>query len=184
MTEDTEQEVWVCQFCGTENPDGLDYCYACGMPLEGKIVCPKCGSENNAFSVRCSNCGKVFKEDMNPCLWTHKGYEIKIADAKLYILKTLTAISIACVFFMGLVVDPVCRRLGRGVTVSSHMFTVFTVLSVILFIHMLCMHHKKTKLFEDAIRSKKYNEDILDDVDAGTKECNDDELFEGFEGKK
>lgn len=183
MTDDMERLEWVCQFCGTKNPDGLDYCYACGMPLEGKVACPKCGSENNALSMRCSNCGKVFKEDMNPCLWTHKGHEIKIADAKLYILKTLTALSIACMFFTGIIVEPICRRLGRGITISSHMFTVFTVLSVILFVHTLCMHYKKMKLFGDVNRSKKYNENIVNAVDAGTKECNDDERLEDLEGK-
>src|SRR5437899_658921 len=44
-----------CASCGFENPEGVKFCYECGVPL--KNPCPSCGVENPLQAKFCGECG-------------------------------------------------------------------------------------------------------------------------------
>jgi len=54
-----------CGSCGTENPDGADYCNRCGkrvlvatQPQSERRICPSCGASNPDYASFCLNCTK------------------------------------------------------------------------------------------------------------------------------
>ena len=49
----------TCPNCGTENPEGVNFCQQCGTKLGGtaKLLCPQCGAENAPDTKFCGNCG-------------------------------------------------------------------------------------------------------------------------------
>jgi len=62
-----------CQACDLENAADEKFCRGCGFPLQPErvespingVVCPRCGSLNNAGSFFCYNCGKYFANSNN-----------------------------------------------------------------------------------------------------------------------
>jgi class 3 adenylate cyclase/DNA-binding winged helix-turn-helix (wHTH) protein/tetratricopeptide (TPR) repeat protein len=44
-----------CSGCGGENPPGMKFCSACGLPLGSR--CPGCGAENGPGAKFCGSCG-------------------------------------------------------------------------------------------------------------------------------
>ncbi len=48
----------TCPSCGTEQPDGARFCFACGA-AQGAAACPACGTELVPGARFCSGCGAV-----------------------------------------------------------------------------------------------------------------------------
>lgn len=46
-----------CQKCGTENEASSNFCQECGSPLAKTRRCEKCGEANDADARFCDNCG-------------------------------------------------------------------------------------------------------------------------------
>src|SRR3990172_9322917 len=46
-----------CRSCGFENPEGINFCGGCGVPL--KNLCTNCGFENPSQFKFCGECGKL-----------------------------------------------------------------------------------------------------------------------------
>ncbi|MGH7801619.1 MAG: adenylate/guanylate cyclase domain-containing protein [Thermodesulfobacteriota bacterium] len=49
-----------CRSCGFENPEGINFCGGCGVPL--KNLCPKCGFENPPRFKFCGECAAPLTE--------------------------------------------------------------------------------------------------------------------------
>jgi hypothetical protein len=48
----------VCPACGTENEASANFCKACGRPLPTSKPCPGCGELNDPSARFCDHCGK------------------------------------------------------------------------------------------------------------------------------
>ena len=57
----------ICGKCGKENPDGAVYCMFCGERLDGKKLCPNCGSDVQESFVSCPNCGQKLTASCGKC---------------------------------------------------------------------------------------------------------------------
>jgi hypothetical protein len=51
-----------CPNCGTENPEGSDFCRGCGQSLQIGLKCPRCGYINLKDSKFCNKCGHSLGE--------------------------------------------------------------------------------------------------------------------------
>lgn len=49
-----------CKHCGTQNPDGVNFCTSCGASMNDEaqtVRCPNCGAQNAAGVKFCTSCG-------------------------------------------------------------------------------------------------------------------------------
>src|SRR3990170_3228369 len=53
-----------CRSCGFENPEGINFCGGCGVPL--KNLCINCGFENPSQFKFCGVCGKPHTAQLSP----------------------------------------------------------------------------------------------------------------------
>lgn len=49
-----DQEVIVCDKCGSKSPKGSKFCANCADPF---VCCPKCGADNSEGKTACTKCG-------------------------------------------------------------------------------------------------------------------------------
>ena len=54
----------VCPACGTENEAGRKFCGECGSPLA--LACPACGAPNGPAAKFCGECGAPLSGQTSP----------------------------------------------------------------------------------------------------------------------
>lgn len=96
-----------CEKCGFENIDTAKYCINCGQRLDGKILCPKCGTPLDKDATKCPNCSyKVPHKGENKV----SGYSKTINKLdgifnKVFLISIIVLLSISLFMALGKYID-------------------------------------------------------------------------------